>query len=148
MAGDVPLAALPVLSQARVLGVHRHVFVGDLARRHTEGHVVVEVDLGLLLVGAAAVVRPHAGFERPHAGLRHDLVMVAFRDVGFGDQIAVGVVPARLRRILPAEQAHVPCQFEHRARREVDLAVRMDAELGFCTGCDRIPMGPVRRSRR
>ena len=139
MAGDVPLAGFGVGRVAGVGFVELDVFLGDLTGRNGEGHIVVKEHLGLLLVGTVLVIVAHALFERTHAGAGHDLIVVAFGDVLFGHQVAVGVVPARLRAVVPGQQAHVPSQFEHRAGGQVDLAVGVDAEFGFETGAAGAP---------
>ena len=100
---------------------------------------MVEEDLGLLFVGAVLVVVAHAFIERTDAGAGHDLVMVAFGDFLFGHEVAVGVVPTRLRTVLPFDQAHVPREFEHRAGGQVDAAVGVDSELRLEAGAAGAP---------
>ena len=139
VAGHVPFAGFRVGFDGGVRFVELDVLFGDFTGRNTEGHIVVEEDFGLLLVCAASVVVAHALFERADAGTRHDLIVVAFRDVLLGHQIAVDVVPARLRIVVPCEQSHVPGQFEHRSRGKVHLAVGMDAEFRFETGSPGAP---------
>ena len=137
--GDVPFARLRVGRDGGVRLVHLDVFLGDVLGGHGEGDVVVEEDLGLLFVGAVLVVVAHAFIERTDAGAGHDLVMVALGDVLFGHEVAVGVVPTRLRTVLPFDQTHVPREFEHRAGGQVDAAVGVDSELRLEAGAAGAP---------
>ena len=134
MAGDVPFAGFDIGREAGVRFVKLDVLFGNLTSRNREGHIVVKEHLGFFLVGAVLVVVAHAFVERTHAGACHDLVMVAFRDILLRHEVAVNVVPARLGAVVPRQQTHVPCQFEHRAGRQIHLTIGMNAEFGLEAG--------------
>ena len=83
-----------------------------------EGDVAVKVNLNLFIChrGDQLVVN-----EFTDTATAHYLVAVTRENVSLVNQVAIGVVPASLRRVLPGQQAHTPGQFEYAGSGEFDV---------------------------
>ena len=69
------------MPQTGMVGVGVQIFLGFGFGSDGEGDVMVQEDLGGLLIGPMQIIGPHAVIERPQAGAGHDFVMESIIDV-------------------------------------------------------------------
>ena len=103
-----------------------------------EGDVAVKVNLNLFIChrGDQLVVNEFAD-----TATAHYLVAVTRENVSLVNQVAIGVVPAGLRRVLPGQQAHTPGQFEYAGSGELDVVATGHTQLSFTAGTAATPSG-------
>ena len=107
-AGNNPLAIFFIKHNAGMCFVCIHIFTRGLLISHSETNVVVEEDFSSIFIRSVSKIIAHTVIEWSNTASSHNLVMEAFVNISFWNNIAVHIVPAWFWSVCPRNQAHIP----------------------------------------